>query len=137
MNILNLWRADHDDQREIMVVPCLRDVQNWRCDDKVKVQCRRCAEQLVPFFFRWAKTFPSLSAVKTWDSREQKFRGLDLDLFALLIEERFRIRTEDGRAWRLDKLIARLIWAECISDDSPLPPASWVIELKKKREARI
>jgi hypothetical protein len=135
LDICRLWRADTEDQREVMVIPYLKDCDDWRKADQVKAQCHRCAEQLAPYFYRWEKKFPERSTVKTWDACERKFRGVDLDLFTLLIEERFRIDTADHRQWRLDKKIAAKIWEQCIAADSPLPAASWTIEAEKRKAA--
>ena len=126
-----------EDNRPIMTVPYLRDCDNWRKADQEKALCRRCAEQLATHLYRWEKKWPALSTVKTWDEKEKRFLGMDLSLFQEFIMNRFSVRTADNREWLLDRKIAALIWAECIADDSPLPPASWAFELNRKKEARI
>ena len=132
-----LRSAATDDSRQAMTVPHLRDCSNWRKNDEVRALCRRCAEQLSTHLYRWPKEWPSLSTIKTWNRQEKRFLGMDLSLFQEFIMDHFSIRTADNREWLLDRKIAALIWAECISQDSPLPPAGWKIELDKKRTAKV
>ena len=120
-----------------MVVPFLKDTDDWRKQDAVKVTCRKCAEQLAPFLYRWAKSWPAPSTVKTWNDKEKRFLGMGLSLFQEFIMNRFSIRTADNREWLLDRKIAALIWAECTGEASPLAAASWQLEFEKRKAAKI
>jgi hypothetical protein len=136
-NRKQFWRDDTDSGLPVMVVPYLKEINNFSYQTKVNAQVHRCAEQLAAHLFKWKKEWPSLSRVMFWSVSEKRFLGLDLDNFAIFIERQFRVQTEDRMAWRLDRVIAARIWATCIADDSPLPPASWQIELNRKREGKL
>lgn len=132
-DIRRFWQA-REESLPVMVVPYLKDCSNWRKEDTVKAQCRKCAEQLVSHLFKWEKQLPSQCTLKTWDTAEKAFRGMDLSLFQDFIMNRFSVRTPDNQEWLLDRSIAARIWAACVADDSPLPPASWVIQLERRRD---
>jgi hypothetical protein len=125
-----------EDNRPIMAVPHIKDTDDWHKADQVKAMCRKCAEQLSEHLYRCERQFPSLGTVKRWDGLQMKFVGLDHQLFREFIEERFSVRTPDGREWRLDPVIGRLIWEQCTAADSPLGPANWDIELERKKAGK-
>jgi hypothetical protein len=121
-------------QKPIMTVPTLRDCDNYLKEDLVRQICRKCAEQLAPLLYRWEKSFPSKSCLKTYDKAQKCFLSMDLDLFQSFIEDYFSVRTADHE-WLLDRSIAARIWAACIADDSPLPPADWAEEARRRHGA--
>jgi hypothetical protein len=120
---------------EVMVVPFLRDIGDWRKADLVKAQHQKCAQQLASHLFRWERQFPSLSTIKTWNIAEKKFLGMDLSLFINFIQNHYSIRTADHHEWLLDRIIGDRIFAACIAEDSPLPPANWDVERERKKAA--
>jgi len=137
VNLSFFGHRQDEDGKPVMVVPFIKDTDDWRKHDLVKATCRKCAEQLAGFLYRWAKSWPALSTIKTWDDKEQRFLGMDLSLLQEFIMASFSVRTPDNREWLLDRNIAALIWAECIADESPLPPASWAVESNRKTEAKV
>jgi hypothetical protein len=120
-------------EKPILRVPNLRDLDDYNKENEVRQICRKCAEQLAPHLFRWEKSFPSMSTVKSWDKAQGRFVGMDLDLFQSFIEDHFSVRTADNKEWRCDRVIADRIWSECVSADSPLPEASFAIEAQKRQ----
>jgi hypothetical protein len=122
-------------QKQIMLVPMLRDLDDYEKVDQVRQQCRKCAEKLAPHLFIWRKAAPSKSTIKSWCPQERKFLGMDIALFQEFIQNQFSVRTADNKEWLLDRPIADRIWSECVSENSPLPEASWEIEREKQRRA--
>jgi hypothetical protein len=122
-------------QKPVMLVPMLRDLDNFQKVDQVRQQCRRCAIQLSAHLFIWRKAAPSKSTIKSWCPTERKFLGMDIALFQEFIQDHFIIKTKDGNQWLCDPKIAALIWEACVSSESPLPEASWEIEREKQRRA--
>jgi hypothetical protein len=133
MNFPKFWKGENS--LSTMVIPHLKDADNFRCEDKVRQICRKCAEQLSAHLFRWAKQWPSRSTLKTYDKAQRRFVGLDLSLFQDYLMNHFIIKTPDGNQWLLDRSIAARIWSECVADDSPLPEASWAVEAQKRAGA--
>jgi hypothetical protein len=126
---LRFWQRDDP----VLIVPYLRDSDDCTKQDKVKEQCRKCVHQLVSHLFRWEKSFPSHSTLKTWDQEQKRFLGLDLEGFQDYLMSHFSIRTEDGRQWLLDKKLAALIWESAVAADSPLLAANWAEEARRRR----
>lgn len=124
------------DSRPVLVVPYLKDCNDFRKEEQVRQICRKCADQLSAHLFVWRKTFPSRSTIKTWCSDEKKFLGMDLSLFQDFIHNHFSVRTADNLEWLLDSKIADRIWSACIADDSPLPEANWDIEAERRKEGK-
>jgi hypothetical protein len=133
VNLQSLFKWAKDDARPVMIAPFIKDCEDGRKADLVTAQCRNCAEQLSAHLFVWRKVYPSMTMVKSWDASQKKFLGMDIALFQDFIESHFSVRTSDQREWRLDRLIAVRIWAECIASDSPLPEASWAIEAQRRQ----
>lgn len=123
------------DSLPVMIVPYLKDTNAESKQELVKSICHRCAEQLSVHLFKWERKFPSRSTVKTWSASEGKFLNMDLSLFQEFIMNHFSVRTADNQEWMLDRSIAARIWEQCVSDESPLPPADWNIEGRKRKVA--
>jgi hypothetical protein len=122
-------------QKPIMLVPTLQDLDDYLKEDLVRQICRKCAIQLSVHLFIWKKEFALKDTIKTWCPIERKFLGMDLSLFQEFMQDHFSVRTADHQEWLLDRSIADRIWSECITENSPLPDASWAIEAQKRRAA--
>jgi hypothetical protein len=121
--------------RQTMVIPAIVDLRDGRQAAKVQSQCQLCAKQLAGHLYVWRRSFPQQPTVKSWDAASLTFQGMDLDLFRDFLMRNFVLKTPDGKEWALDRVVAAAIWAACIAADSPLPPASWQIEMDRKRLA--
>jgi hypothetical protein len=121
--------------RPTMIIPTIADVRNCTQAEKVQSQCRECSKLLAPHLYVWHKPFPEKPTVKRWNPDSLSFTGMDLNLFAGYLMQQFTLKTADGKEWLLDRSIAALIWAECTDEGSPLPEASWEVEMAFKRKA--
>jgi hypothetical protein len=118
-----------------MIIPSLRDLRDGRQSAKVQSQCRACASQLAGLLFVWRKHFPGKGTVKSWSTETQSFVGMSIEDFANFLMASFTLETADGKEWLLDRAVAATIWAACVEPASPLPEASWQIEIDRKRLA--
>lgn len=121
--------------RERMIIPSIKEMGNARYTDKVSAQCRECAKLLAGHLYRWVKPYPEKATLKSWNAHGQCFVGMDIDVFANYLMQRFDLRTDDNHEWLLDRAVAALIWNACTDAASPLPLASWQVETDLKRKA--
>jgi hypothetical protein len=83
----------------------------------------------------WRKPYPEKATVNSWSSDTQSFVGMTIEDFANFVMANFTLKTANGREWLLDRAVAATIWAACVEPGSPLPEASWQIEMDRKRKA--
>jgi hypothetical protein len=121
--------------RKVMVIPFIRDINNSLQAGTVAAQCAACAKQLAPHLFVWRRSLPQQPTLKSWDTASLSFQGMDLDLFREYLMRNFVLKTFDSKEWLLDRAVAAAIWAACVEPGSPLPEASWEVEITLKREA--
>jgi hypothetical protein len=121
--------------RPTMIIPSLRDLRDGRQAATVQSQCQQCAKQLAGRLYVWPKPFPGKATVKSWSTDTQSFISMTIEDFANFVMANFTLKTSDGKEWLLDKAVAVRIWAACVEEDSPLPEASWEVEITLKREA--
>jgi hypothetical protein len=81
------------------------------------------------------RQLPERSNLKLWNVETMSFIGMTIEDFATFVMANFTVKTADGKEWLLDRCIASLIWAACTEPGSPLPTASWEIEMNLKRQA--
>lgn len=121
--------------RQTMIIPNLRDLRDERQSATVQAQCQQCAQLLAGHLYVWRKQPPERSTVKSWSTETQSFVGMTIEDFANFLMANFTLRTATGKEFLLDRCIASLIWGACIAPGSPLPEASWQIEIDRKRQA--
>jgi hypothetical protein len=121
--------------RQTMIIPSLRDLRDGRQAAKVQAQCQLCARQLAGRLYVWRKPPPDRSTLKLWNVETASFTGMTIEDFATFVMANFTVKTADGREWLLDKTVADRIWRSCIDSASPLPEASWEVEITLKRKA--
>jgi hypothetical protein len=121
--------------RLTMIIPALRDLRDGGQADKVAAQCRECAHLLARHLYVWRKPFPDKATVKQFNKETMSFTGMNLEDFQNFLMTYFTLKTADGREWLADKPVADRILEACTEPDSPLPLASWQIEIDLKRKA--
>jgi hypothetical protein len=118
-----------------MVIPFIKDINSSVQAGTVTAQCAACAKQLAGSLYVWRKAFPGKATVKSWSTDTQSFVGMTIEDFATFLMANFTLRTTDGKEWLADKVVADRIWKSCIDVDSPLPLATWEVEISLKRQA--
>jgi hypothetical protein len=61
-----------------MIIPSFSDLRDGSQSEKVRRQCHACARLLSEHLYRWERTFPQKSLVKTWDTGTMSFVGMDI-----------------------------------------------------------
>jgi hypothetical protein len=120
--------------RQTIVIPSISDLRDGRQTEKVAAQCRECARPLAVHLYVWRKPFPEKATLKLWSKETMSFVGMNIEDMQNLLMERFTLCTEDRHEWLADRCIADRIWQACITDDSPLPLATWQSEMDRKRK---
>jgi hypothetical protein len=137
MNLTNFFRSA-DTDKPVLVVPKLSEmrVDAYRADLRAKIdaQLEAGARQLAGAnFWRWDRRMLR-PAIERWSADELRFVGLDLYDFCVAVEATFRVQTDDGAQWRLDRCIGDRLWAAAIRP-GVLPVANYDIEFAKRKEA--
>jgi hypothetical protein len=137
---MNLTQFFHDvvDSKPVLVIPKLSEMRQdgYRPDfvRKIAAQLETAARQLATAnFWLWPRRCMA-PAIERWDDQQLRFVGLSLTDFCIAIEGTFRVCTEDGSQWRLDRVIGNRLWAAAIQP-GVLPLANYDVELAKRREA--
>jgi hypothetical protein len=138
MNLAQFFHNADTESRPVLIIPKLSEmrVDAYRADlrQKIDAQLETAARQLATAnFYRWDRRMIS-PAIERWDADQLRFIGLDLSDFCRAIEATFRVCTEDGQEWRLDRCIGSRLWEKCCAPGL-LPEASFDIELAKRRVA--
>jgi hypothetical protein len=118
--------------RPVMVIPSMDDLANSADRaEKIKSLCAACAKQLAKHYYVWRKGNPLFGVLKTWEG--DRFLGVDLTMLITYIVNTYD--TYDGEEHFLGpcRAVAALIWEAATAADSPLPTASWTIELQMKK----
>ena len=134
---LNFFR-NADTTKPVLTIPKLSEMRQdaYRADlrQKIAAQLAVAARQLAGAnFWLWPRRMMR-PAIERWSTDELRFIGLSLADFCSAIEATFRVCTEDGNEWRLDRFIGDRLWAAAIQP-GVLPTANWDVELTMKREA--
>ncbi len=139
MNLNHLFRnADTDAKKPVLTIPKLSEMRQdgYRADlrQKIDAQLAAAARQLATAnFYRWDRRMMR-PALERWDAEQLRFVGMDLTDFCRAIEATFRVCTDDGAEWRLDRVIGARLWEKCCAL-GVLPIANYDIELAKRKEA--
>jgi hypothetical protein len=122
---MNFFRPD---AKPVLVIPRLSEMRSdaYRADlrNKIDRQLVAAARRLASAnFWRWERRMMR-PAIERWDAEQLRFIGMDLYDFCRAVESSFRICTDDGAEWRLDRCIGARLWEKCC-EPGVLPAANW------------
>lgn len=117
MNLTSFFRNADTETKPVLVIPKLSEmrVDGYRADLRAKIdqELEAAARQLAAAnFWLWPRRCMT-PAIERWSADELRFVGLDLTDFCRAIEATFRVCTEDGAEWRLDRVIGARLWEKC------------------------
>ena len=138
MNLVPFFRSTDTETKPVLVIPKLSEMRQdaYRADLRAKIdrQLAAAARQLATAnFWLWPRRMLK-PAIERWDEEQLRFTGLDLHDFCGAIEATFRVCTDDGAEWRLDKVIGSRLWEHAVKP-GVLPEANYDIEMTKRRGA--